>query len=289
MRRAVQEFKIQTRDLGMRLDSPQSARTHGQKPNWHGRVYENFRNDALDAIPHEVRQRGEQQSVLRRNQFGFNVAGPLIIPHVLSQRKNTFFSLSYEGVRERISRTTLRTVPTLAERTGDFSQTVDQAGNSLPILDPATTRPNPNFDPSQPVSTTNLQYLRDPFPGNRIPLARLDATAEQALALYPAPNASVGPFFQNNFFINSPETNVANGFIGNIDAPINRRNRVSVELNISNGLLGAARWFDTAANPGRSDRVFQTRRGFIQHVFTASPQTINTLAFEASSKTAQRR
>ena len=63
---------------------------------------------------------------------------------------------------------------------------VDQAGNLLPIYDPQTTRRNPAFKSSEPVSIDNLEYLRDPFPGNVIPQDRLDPTAQQALALYPA-------------------------------------------------------------------------------------------------------
>jgi len=54
--RAVDEFKIRTREVGMRSDSAPVAQTHaGPKMLWHGRLYENFRNDALDAIPHEVK------------------------------------------------------------------------------------------------------------------------------------------------------------------------------------------------------------------------------------------
>ena len=96
--RAAEEFKVLTRDLGMRPGSPPTAQEHhGPKMLWHGRVYENFRNDILDAIPHQVKQNGESISPLRRNQFGFNVAGPVLIPHVLDKPKNTFFALSYEG------------------------------------------------------------------------------------------------------------------------------------------------------------------------------------------------
>ena len=42
-------------------------------------------------------------------------------------------------------------------------------------------------------------------------------------------------------------------------------------------------WFPTAANPGPSNRSFQTRRGSLQYVFTASSRTVNTLTFEANS------
>jgi hypothetical protein len=287
LERAVEEFQSQTRNLGLRADSPRQAQRNGHGQQWHGRIFENFRNDALDAIPHEIRQRGGNKSLLRRNQFGFNVAGPVIVPHLLKPSNNTYFSVSYEGVRESISRTYLRTIPTMPERTGDYSAVVDQAGNLLPIYDPATTRPNPNYDRSQPVSTENLQYLRDPFPGQRIPADRLDPVSQQALTYYPAPNTAVGPFFRNNYFINAPETNKANGMIAKLDQSLRDRHRVSVEIAFSNGFLCSARWFPNGANPGSTDRRFRARRGSVEHVFTVSPQTINTLSFEASSDTSE--
>src|SRR5947208_14891197 len=144
MERAIEEFKIQTRTLGLGAGSPQPGGT-ALKPLWHGRIFENFRNDALDAVPHEIRQRGADKAILRRNQFGFNIAGPLVIPKLVRARRS-FISLSYQAVRERISRTYLRTIPTLAERAGDYSAVVDQTGNLLPIFDPASTRPSETFD-----------------------------------------------------------------------------------------------------------------------------------------------
>ena len=282
MSSAIEEFKSQTRSLGLRADSPPTAGRHSPLLDWHGRLFENFRNDALDAVPHEIRQNGGNKGLLRRNQFGFNVAGPAVVPR-LFEPPNTYFSLSYEGVREDIARTYLETIPTAAQRTGDYSGVVDAAGDVLPIYDPATTRPNPDYDPSQPVSTSNLQYLRDPFPGNTIPANRLDPVALAALKFYPQPNTDIGPFFRNNYFIDSPETNTANGMIGKIDQSLRDRHRVTVEVAFSNGTLGAARWFPTAANPGPTDREFQTRRGSLEYVFTASSRTVNTLTFEANS------
>ena len=89
---AAEEFKVLTRDLGMRPESPPNAQElHGPKMRWHGRVYENFRNDVLDAIPHTVKQNGESVSPLRRNQFGFNISGPVLLPHLITNPNNTFF------------------------------------------------------------------------------------------------------------------------------------------------------------------------------------------------------
>lgn len=284
--KAADEFKILTRKEGMRPDSPVATRQQsGPKMLWHGRLYENFRNDFLDAIPHEVRQNGENKSTLRRNQFGFNVGGPLFVPKLMKNRNDTFFSLSYEGVRENIDRARLATVPIVPERTGNFFDTVDQSGNQLPIYDPATTRPNANFDPSQPVSTSNLQYLRTPFPQNRIPTERLDPAAMAALALYPEPNTAIGPFFQNNYFVNSPATNIADGVIAKVDHSFGDKHRVTWDGSLSNGFLGSARYFPNGADPGSPDHSFANRHASLEYVYTASPQTVNTASMSVSSNT----
>jgi hypothetical protein len=53
--RAIDEFKVQTANLGLRADSPaQSVKPQSSLREWHGRLYENFRNDFLDAVPHEI-------------------------------------------------------------------------------------------------------------------------------------------------------------------------------------------------------------------------------------------
>jgi hypothetical protein len=286
LERALEEFQVQTRNYGLRPESPARKGASSPRREWHGRLYENLRNDVLDAVPHEIRQRGGTKSLLRRNQFGFNVGGPVWIPRLWSPRA-TFFSVSYEGVRERISRTSLRTVPTMQERTGDWAHVVDQAGALLPIYDPLSTRPNPDYDASRPISLENLQYLRDPFPGNRMPAERLDPVARRALEYYPAPNAAAGPFDRNNYFINSPETNHANGMIAKLDQSLRQRHRVNFEIAFSNGLLGSADWFPTIADPGPTDRKFATRRGSVEHVFAISPNTVNTLTFEATSERSQ--
>jgi hypothetical protein len=281
--RAAEEFKVLTRDRGMRPDSPAAARKSSPVALWHGRVYENFRNDVLDAVPHEVTQNGGDKSVLRRNQFGFNVAGPALIPHFVHDPNAAFLLLSYEGVREHISRASLHTVPTVPERVGDFSQTVDQAGLPLPIYDPAATALNPLYAPAQPVSLTNLQYPRSPFPGNRIPESRLAPRIQDALKLYPLPNTAIGPFFQNNYFVNSTQADTADGFIVKLDRPFRERQRLTFSGNISNGFLGSAKFFPNHASPTPPDQHFATRRAEVDYVLTASSKTVYTASVTAAS------
>ncbi|MBZ5563857.1 MAG: hypothetical protein LAP13_15735 [Acidobacteriia bacterium] len=282
--RAADEFKALTRALGMRPESMPSAQASLRKRwLWHGRVYENFRNDVLDAIPHEVVQNHGNKSPLRRNQFGFNVGGPLVIPHLIKNPNNTFFMVSYEGVREHIFRASLHTIPTVAQRTGDFSQTVDQAGHLLPIYDPATTAPNPAYNPNLPVSTSNLQYLRSPFPGNVIPTDRLAPQVVEALSLYPPPNTDVGPFFQNNYFVNAPETDNADGFIAKLDHTFSDRHRLTSTTTLSDGFLGAPKYFPNFASPTQPDQQLTSRRTELNYVFTASAKTVNSASLSFNS------
>lgn len=282
--KAVEEFKIQTRNLGLRPDSPRAARrANGGLATYHGRLFWNFRNDVLDAVPHEVTQTGGNKGILRRNQFGFNISGPIAIPKLYHGGRGSFVSVSYEGVRETIGRSFLRTIPTLPERSGDFSQTVDKAGEQLPIFDPQSTRSNPNFNAGLPVALDNLQHLRDPFPGNRIPASRLDPVAVDALRYYPEPNTNIGPFFQNNYAVYAPETNTADGMRAKVENTWRERHRFSLGLAFSNGFASPARFFPTIANPGGPDRDFRSRSISLDHVFTASRNNINTFRFQAST------
>jgi len=280
---AVEEFRLLTAapsgEAGAAL---RTQRGGGPGPVWHGRVYWNFRNDFLDAVPHEVTQNEGEQGLLRRNQGGFNISGPVVMPKIYNGGGKTFFSFSFEAVREKIGRSQLETIPTMLERTGDFSQVVDSSGAPLIIYDPQSTSVNPDYDPSQSVSMDNLQYNRMPFPGNRIDRIYMDPVAVGALRYYPEPNTAVGPYFQNNFFIYSPETNRADGFIASVDHSFLQRHRLDFEINYSNGAAVSAAWFPTIADPANAPRDRDSRSYSLEHTFTASPTNINTLRFDVN-------
>jgi len=284
LEKAVEEFKVATQEMGLREGGPTAkAARPSVFGRWHGRVFENFRNDKLDATPHEVVQRGGSRNLLRRNQFGINAGGPVIIPGLYDGSRRTFVNVSYEGVRERIGRSYLRTVAIDPERTGDFSKTVDAAGNPLPVFDPATTRSNPAYDPSRPVSITNPQFARDPFVGNVIPATRLDPVAQRAIAFYPKPNASAGPFFRNPYFVFAPETNRAEGMIFKVDHTLSERHRLTFNGSFTNGLAGAPRYFNTIADSSNNDRDFRARRGILDWTFIRNASTVHSLTFDVHS------
>jgi hypothetical protein len=275
LEKALQEYKIQIARVTATASGSKGNGLLRQTKDYHGNFFDYLRNDALDALPHQVRQASGTKSILRRNQFGFNLTGPLRIPWLYRGDGKTFFSVTYEGTREKIARPLLSTIPTALQRNGDFSDLVDNAGEPVTIYDPVTTRPNPDFDPSQPVSLSNLEYLRDPFPGNVIPLERMDPVALRSLGYYPLPNTNVGPFLRNNFFVNSAESNTPNGTVWKLDHNIGRRHKLSWNGRFSNGLDGPAPVFDNIANPGTPPRRVRSRSTSFSETFNVSPTVVN--------------
>ncbi len=146
----------------------------------HGTVYEFLRNGAMDAS--SFGSMGNNHMV--QNDFGASLGGPIT-------KHKTFFFVNYEGFHHAMADTMFDTVPTLAEINGDFSQ------SGVSIYDPSSTTPNPSYNPSQPVSPSNPQFIRGRFQSNGvnnvIPQSRINSAAQQFLQKYiPAPNIKAG-------------------------------------------------------------------------------------------------
>lgn len=280
-------FRQESGRLGARADSVSTAgkqRSRSVSLPWHGRVYEYVRNNAFDATPHEVVQNGGDRNILRRNQFGVSVSGPVNVPKLYDGGRRTFFTFSYEGTRERVGRSYLRTLPTAMQRSGDFSDLVNKSGAPLTVYDPASTSSNPTFDPTRKVSRSNLEHYREPFANNRIPLSRLDPVALNAAEMYPLPNTDIGPFLQNNYWANPSELNTPDGFLAKVDHNLTQNQKLTIDLAYSNGFAGQPRIYPTAANPGRPDRDFVDRRLEVSDSYTISPNTVYQVEVEATSE-----
>lgn len=263
VRLAVQAFRRVTEAAYLRPDQQverlRAVAGTGRTSTWHGRVFEYFRNDLLDAVPHEVVQRGGERNLRRRNQFGFTINGPVVLPGIYNGRGASFFTFSYEGTRERVGRSYLYTIPTAQQRLADFSDLVDRAGNLRTVYDPQSTRRNPMHDPSARVSRSNLEYVRDAFPNNRIPQTQVDSVAQAANGVYPDPNTSVGPFLRNNYWANPSERNTPDGFIARLDHNLGSMQKIHLTAKVSDGFSDTPDIYPTVGNPGRPDRSFKNR------------------------------
>ncbi|HEU4511351.1 MAG TPA: carboxypeptidase regulatory-like domain-containing protein [Pyrinomonadaceae bacterium] len=177
----VQEFKVQTGSYSAEMGGAGGGQinivTRTGSNEFHGTGYAFLRNDVLDA---RTFNEMDESSHLVRNNFGASLSGPII-------RNKGFFFFNYEGLRHTRSHTMVATVPTEEEINGDFAM------SGANIFNPFSARPNPAFDPTRPVSPTNSQIIRDPFPNNMIPHELIDPKALLFLRKYiPRPNVEMG-------------------------------------------------------------------------------------------------
>ncbi len=154
-----------------------------------GSAFEFMRNSRLDAKNYFDRP-NDPIPPFKRNQYGFTVGGPVVLPKVVDGRNRLFFMVNFEGLRENKALTQTPSVPLTAWRTGDFSGLRDGSGNRIPIYDPATAV----FD-----AAGNVLQAPAPFSGNIIPANRIHPISRKLLAYFPAPSQEVtGPNFVNN-------------------------------------------------------------------------------------------
>ena len=174
---------------------------------------------------------------LNRHQFGGALGGAVVIPGLYDGHDRTFFFADYAGIKERRGVTTVNTVPSAAARIGDFSNYRDSNGNLIPIFDPLTTRLNPNFNSSLPVSATNPQFFRDPFPNNIIPADRLHPVGRNIASIYPLPNNGSGNF---DNYISTPDREITDhAYSGRVDHRFTDNDSVFVRFNYGKFSLDA--------------------------------------------------
>ena len=159
--------------------------TKGGTNTFHGEAYDYLQNSALNANSWSNNKYGAPKGQFKRNQFGGNVSGPIL------KRANLFFFGGYEGLRQPNTEDSgLQTVPTQAQRNGDFSASLNADGTPNLIYNPFTTAQLPDGT-----------YTRQPFAGNVIPKNLINPVGAKMMSLYPLPNRpGQGPNQINNFF-----------------------------------------------------------------------------------------
>ncbi len=102
--------------------------------NIHGDAFYINRNEYFDARGFFNRT----TPIDRENNYGFTVGGPVVLPHLYNGKDKTFFLFSLDFAKTANTDTSPGTLPTPAEKVGDFSGFVDGTGKVIPIFDPLT-------------------------------------------------------------------------------------------------------------------------------------------------------
>lgn len=214
----VAEFKVMTNsfssEFGRSGGGVLTVATRSGTNELHGSAYEFIRNDKLNANSWASNRTGLPRNPFRRNEYGFAVGGPVMIPKLYDGRNRTFFFTNFEWIPQRSPDNILVNVPTAAQRLGDFSQTVTTANQLIRIFDPMTTVPNP---------ATPGQFIRTQFPDNRIPASRIDPIARRVLEYYPAANRET---VIQNFVANNTRANDTNKQFYRFDQAVGAKQRL---------------------------------------------------------------
>jgi hypothetical protein len=170
---SVAEFKVLTgqyqAEYGRNAGGQIAMVTKGGTDAFHGSGYMYHRNDGLNADTFINNARGLPRTLYRYNDPGYTIGGPVYIPKLIKKNK-LFFFWSQEW-QLQLAPTAAKNVevPTALERTGNFSQSVDNNGKALIIRDPNT---------------------QIPVPGNIIPATQIYKPGQALASILPLPNTS---------------------------------------------------------------------------------------------------
>lgn len=200
---AIQEFQTTTSNYSAEFGSEAAAQINlvvkSGTNTLHGTAWEYLRNNVLDANAYF--QPAGSKAPFKRNQFGGNIGGPVIISHIYNGKNKTFFFFNYEGFRQ------VKKVP----ETAFFPTSAQLQGNLSGLVTPEQPLINP--------------FTQQPFPGNIIPKSMIrPATLPGFLAngigtgpWIPAPNTDLSGA---NYVNNSPYNYNSNQYMTRIDDEI---------------------------------------------------------------------
>ena len=154
-------------------------------------------------------------------RWGATMGGPVILPSLYNGRNRTFWTFGYEGLYIRRNLSGTYTVPTLAQRKGDFSDLL-KLGSQYQIYDPATIAPAPGG-----------RFSRQPLPGNIIPPSRIEPMALKFLPYWPDPNQAGTVDGRQNYFRTRNIDRDNRTMVGRLDHNFNQNHRFFFRLSNS--------------------------------------------------------
>jgi hypothetical protein len=277
---AIQEFKVLTynysSEYGLRAGPTVLVTTKSGSNQLHGSVFEFFRNTSLDARSYFAATT-EQFNL---NQFGGSVGGPI-------KKDKTFFFADIQNKFQRHGIPFTGLVPSLAMRSGDFTNNAFGQPNPVGFLtNPYVTgAPNTDFQCSPagnplPVAADGSQSAG--VPCNKIPSGLINPIAQKLINLYPLPNANNAALGYN--YVNEPVRKLNEGeFDGRLDQNLTAKDNAFARFSYDQ-----ATSYVPGGSPGFAEaNPFGSNQGILNHGRNAalaethvfSPNTINQISF----------
>jgi hypothetical protein len=230
MQDAVTEVRVNAFDMdaanGHTMGGTVNMITKGGTNSLHGSAYIYNQTSAVDANSFFNNAKAVPRPPYHQNQYGITSGGPVFVPKIFNGKNRVFWFFGWEGMRdsdpansplETGNPENFTSVPTAAERQGDFSALLKLSTNAATI-----------YDPNSGVLSGTL-VSRTPFANNIIPTSRLDPVALKYLNYFPQPNTAGLASAQNNFLVDAVDSDGYDNELGHLDINISDRNRLSFD------------------------------------------------------------
>jgi hypothetical protein len=259
---SLSSFKVQTTTTdvswGYHTGAQVNYTTKSGTNTLHGLINYQFLSPQMIAPPYFPILTGKPH--LDTNHLDSTLTGPVYFPKIFNGHNKTFFTVGFEwGHWFDPTPITVQTVPTAAERTGDFSQLLT-VSSAYQIYDPMTT-----------VPAGNGLYQRSPFPGNIIPPNRINQVAAKIAALIDAPNQPGLSNGANNYTNGANSNDHYYNYLGRIDHNISDNQRAFVRYYWTR----LQRIWHEAHSGLVGDNFFRYDQGIaLNHVVSLSPTLV---------------
>jgi Carboxypeptidase regulatory-like domain len=227
----------------------------------HGSLWEFNQASNLVANDFFRNRSGLGVQITHFNQYGLAVGGPMIIPKVFNGRNKLFWFFSFEGLKDSQPNPTFLTVPTDAERQGNFSALLP-LGTQYQLYNPAS------------AVASGTTVTRTPFPNNIIPTTQLNPIALNYMKFYPEPNVTVGVGATGTNNYSSPATTTDNysNFLGRLDYNISDKDRLFFDVRTATEVQAKNVYFGNVSQGSGLNR--SPIGGTIDNVYVVNPTTV---------------
>lgn len=259
----IQEYKVQTTSY----DAAQGHSAGGWVDvalksganDLHGSAYYYRQDPALNTNLFFNNKAGQPKPDYMFYRTGATAGGPI-------RRDRTFWFVGYERIRHNLPYPQVYTVPTEAQRNGDFSALL-ALGSQYQLYDPATTRP-----------AEAGRYSRQPFPGNIIPASRQSGIGKNIVNYYPLPNQPGSRDGGSNFnFGSGIEPDHYYSLTTRIDHTFSDRQRIFGRAVVSKRVDGPYR--DWAPDASGNNLYYKNRGAALDYINNLTPQTVLNLRY----------
>lgn len=235
---------------------------------WHGSALGYMREKEFLANSYFNNRNGIARPDQPFRNFGGSIGGPVWIPKVYNGKNKTFWFASTESYRQKSGLSRELAIPTMIERTGNFSQTVDSRGNRIVMYDPLTSR----IDAAGVVTRT-------PFDGNVIPASRLNPIGLKLASYYPTPQKTARFFGDNNYLGADVLTDRADQYTAKIDHELFKWWKANLSYLHYKSKEPSGNLFNNVAGNSPSLLFRKVDSTQTNHTITPNPTTVISLRY----------